>query len=99
MKDYYEILEVPPTASQETIREQYLLLIQAWHPDKFPKPAQKAKAEEKCKQINIAYGVLGDVQKRLRYDMELRAGPSRPVAEERRQAEEYWPRKQEPQGR
>ena len=62
MKDYYAILEIPPTASSEAIREQYLFLIQAWHPDKFRTAAQKAKAEEKCKQINIAYDILKDVQ-------------------------------------
>jgi CheY-like chemotaxis protein len=95
MKDYYAILEVPPTASQETIREQYLLLIQAWHPDKFPKPAQKAKAEEKCKEINIAYAVLKDARKRLKYDRDVRAGFS-PFREEakRREAEDRRPPRQ-----
>ncbi len=71
MKDYYAILEVPPNASQEEIREQYLLLIQAWHPDKFSNPAQKAKAEEKCKQINAAYEILKDAEKRARYDQDM----------------------------
>ncbi len=85
MKDYYAILEVSPTASQEAIREQYLLLIQAWHPDKFPNAAQKAKAEEKCKPINLAYEVLKDARKRARYDRELKGQPSRSGEEERRQ--------------
>lgn len=71
MKDYYEILEVPPTASSDAIREQYLFLIQAWHPDKFRTAAQKAKAEEKSKQINIAYGILKDARKRAEYDRGL----------------------------
>jgi CheY-like chemotaxis protein len=70
MTDYYAILEVTPDATPEEIREQYLLLIQAWHPDKFPNAAQKAKAEEKCKQINSAYDVLKDAEKRARYDRE-----------------------------
>ncbi len=72
MKDYYEILELPSDATQEEIREQYYFLIQAWHPDKFPRPAQKARAEEKSKEINIAYSVLKDVQKRAQYDSEHR---------------------------
>lgn len=76
MKDYYAILEVSATASQEMIREQYLLLIQAWHPDKFANPAQKAKAEEKCKQINAAYDVLKDAEKRLRYDRDVLHKPA-----------------------
>ncbi len=95
MKDYYAILDVPRTASQEAIREQYLLLIQAWHPDKFSTAAQKAKAEEKCKEINVAYGVLRDSRKRLRYDRELGEQPSRSRAEERNTpAEEERPHKQ-----
>ncbi len=72
MKDYYEILELPSDATQEEIREQYYFLIQAWHPDKFPRPAQKARAEERSKEINIAYSVLKDVQKRAKYDSEHR---------------------------
>ena len=98
MKDYYAILEVPPTASQETIKEQYHFLIQAWHPDKFSNPNQKAKAEEKSKEINAAYNVLKNPQKRAQYDIG-RNGQSSWVREEqkrqhaevqrqRRQAEE-----------
>ncbi len=94
MKDYYAILEVPPTASQETIREQYLLLIQAWHPDKFPNPAQRAKAEEKCKEINIAYDVLKDARKRLKYDRDVRGqSPGFGQAEKRDGTDEQRPRR------
>lgn len=94
MKDYYAILEVPTTASQDAIREQYLLLIQAWHPDKFPNPAQRAKAEEKCKEINIAYDVLKDARKRARYDRDTRAQSSGfGQAEKREGTDERRPRK------
>jgi curved DNA-binding protein CbpA len=72
-KDYYKILDVNFDASLEKIREQYLFLIQAWHPDKFRAPAQKAKAEEKTKEINEAYDTLSDIKKRARYDVEWRA--------------------------
>ncbi len=95
MKDYYAILEVPPTASPEAIREQYLFLMQAWHPDKFAKASQKAKAEEKCKEINNAYAVLGDAVKRARYDREL--GAPYPGPATRRQPAEPRPRKQSSQ--
>jgi curved DNA-binding protein CbpA len=89
MKDHYETLDVPPDASQDTIREQYLLLIQAWHPDKFSNPAQKAKAEEKSKEINAAYEVLKHAQKRAEYDRRRNAGSSLFNAEEaHKQAEE-----------
>ena len=88
MKDYYAILEVPPTATQEEIREQYYFLIQAWHPDKFRSPRQKAKAEEKSKEINIAYGVLKDIAKRAEYDGKLSGQTSRNVKPERQRPTE-----------
>jgi len=95
MRDYYAILEVSPTASQETIREQYLLLIQAWHPDKFSNTAQKAKAEEISKEINTAYDVLKNPQKRAIYDNN-RTGQSSKVREKQsqQQAEEQRRSKQ-----
>jgi CheY-like chemotaxis protein len=96
MKDHYAILEVPPTASHEAIREQYLLLIQAWHPDKFSKASQKAKAEEKCKEINAAYEVLKDAKTRAKYDRELRGESWQPSEEKRRkQSQEPRQRKQD----
>ncbi|HUH98280.1 MAG TPA: response regulator [Anaerolineales bacterium] len=93
MKDYYAILEVPPTATQEEIREQYFFLIQAWHPDKFRSPAQKAKAEEKSKEVNIAYGVLKDPAKRAEYDRKLSGQPSRVRHSERPRPPEEHPRR------
>jgi curved DNA-binding protein CbpA len=83
MKDYYLILEIEPDAPQDKIREQYLFLIQAWHPDKFPNPAQKTKAEEKTKDINAAYETLRNSVKRAEYDRSIRR--SKPG-----QAQQYW---------
>jgi CheY-like chemotaxis protein len=68
MHDHYDVLEVSPAASAEEIREQYLFLMQAWHPDKFASASHKRRAEEKCKQINAAYDVLRDADKRAEYD-------------------------------
>jgi curved DNA-binding protein CbpA len=70
-KNYYEILEVEPDASAEKIKEQYLFQVQAWHPDKFSKPDQKAKAEGITAQINAAYEVLRDPARRAEYDRNL----------------------------
>ena len=95
MKDYYAILEVPPTATQAEIREQYYFLIQAWHPDKFRNAEQKAKAEEKSKQVNIAYAVLKDSAKRAEYDRKLSGQPSRGRPAERPQPTEE-PRRRKP---
>jgi hypothetical protein len=73
MKDYYTILEVEPAASTEQIKAQYLFLTHAWHPDKFPTADLKAKAEEKIKEINEAYRVLGDPSKRASYEAAQRS--------------------------
>src|SRR6185503_17290643 len=87
MKDHYQILEVQPDASQAEIKEQYLFLIQAWHPDKFPNPAQKRKAEEKTKDINAAYEVLRNSVKRAEYDRSTRSSRPHPAQEHHRPAE------------
>ena len=86
MKNYYQILEVEPDAPPDQIREQYLFLIQAWHPDKFPNPAQKTKAEEKTKDINAAYEILRDAVKRAEYDQSTRASKPYQRQEYRRPA-------------
>ena len=62
--DYYETLGVPRDASQDAIRKSYRRLARQFHPD-----VNKSKgAEAKFKQVNEAYEVLGDAEKRKRYD-------------------------------
>ncbi len=70
MNDHYTILEIPIDANLEEIKSQWRLMVQAWHPDKFQNPTQKAKAEEKVKKINEAYEVLSNPIKRKQYDLE-----------------------------
>ena len=65
-KDYYEVLGVPKDATEEQIRKAYKKLALRWHPDK--NPDNKKEAEEKFKEINEAYSVLSDPQKRNNYD-------------------------------
>jgi hypothetical protein len=67
-KNYYEVLDVPSDASPQAIKEQYRFLLHAWHPDKFPNPQQKLRAQERTKEINEAYEILSDPQKRRQYD-------------------------------
>src|SRR5216110_1970287 len=64
-KDYYKTLGVARTASDEEIRKAFRKLARQYHPDVAK---DKKTAEEKFKEINEAYEVLGDPQKRKHYD-------------------------------
>jgi curved DNA-binding protein len=64
-KDYYKILGVNRNASKDEIKRAYRKLALKTHPDRNP---GDAKAEEKFKEINEAYQVLNDPEKRARYD-------------------------------
>jgi len=63
-RDYYEILGVPRNASEEEIRRAYRRLARQYHPDVNKEP----DAEAKFKEINEAYQVLSDAEKRAMYD-------------------------------
>lgn len=64
-KDYYRILGVDRNADEKTIKRAYRRLAVRHHPDKNPGDNQ---AEERFKEINEAYDVLGDATKRGKYD-------------------------------
>lgn len=70
-RDYYEVLGVQRTASEEELRRAFRRLARQYHPDVNKSP----DAEAKFKEINEAYEVLSDAQKRRMYDQFGHAGP------------------------
>ncbi|HET6893254.1 MAG TPA: molecular chaperone DnaJ [Pyrinomonadaceae bacterium] len=72
-RDYYEILGVSRTASDQEIKSAYRRLAVRYHPDKNP---NDASAEEKFKEAAEAYSVLADAEQRRRYDRFGHAGVS-----------------------
>jgi len=69
-KDYYSVLGVEKTASEDELRKAYRNLSKKYHPDlqQGKSDSEKKLAEEKFKEINEAYSVLGDKEKREKYD-------------------------------
>ncbi|MDP4133221.1 MAG: DnaJ domain-containing protein, partial [Bacillota bacterium] len=65
-KDYYEVLGVSKTATDEEIKKAYRSMAKKYHPD-LNKDDQET-AEKKFKEVNEAYEVLSDPQKKARYD-------------------------------
>ena len=70
-RDYYEVLGVSKTASDDEIKKAYRKLAVKYHPDKNPGDKE---AEAKFKEISEAHEVLSDKQKRARYDQFGHAG-------------------------
>lgn len=70
--DYYKILGVEKSASAEQLKKAYRKLALKYHPDK----CKEVDGEEKFKQVNAAYAVLSDPEKRKQYDMFGSEGPS-----------------------
>ena len=72
-KDYYAVLGVSKTATDKEITKTYRKLARKYHPDTNP---NNSAAENKFKEISVAYDVLGDEKRRKEYDEVRRAGPS-----------------------
>jgi DnaJ-class molecular chaperone len=66
-KDYYAVLGVAKNAQEKDIKSAYRKLARKWHPD--ANPNNQKEAEEKFKEISEAYEVLGDPEKRKKYDV------------------------------
>jgi DnaJ-class molecular chaperone len=72
MKDYYQILSIKENATQDDIKSAFRKLAFKYHPD--VNPGNEKQAEEKFKEINEAFGVLGDINRRQSYDFARRTG-------------------------
>ena len=78
-KDYYQVMGVPRTASQDEIKRAYRKLARKYHPD----VSKEKDAEEKFKELQEAHEVLKDPEKRAAYDQlgpDWRPGPGFPAA-------------------
>jgi molecular chaperone DnaJ len=85
-KDFYQVLGVPDSASQEDIKKAYRRLAKQYHPDANP---NNAKAAERFKEVSEAHSTLSDPEKRKQYDQMRRYGafdgmPRRPPGAGRR---------------
>src|SRR5690348_6851915 len=71
-RDHYEVLGVARDASEADIKKAYRKLARQYHPDRNPGDKQ---AEARFKEVQEAYDVLGDKNKRTQYDRFGHAGP------------------------
>lgn len=73
MKNYYDLLQVSPTASTEVIDSAWKALIRQCHPDSAgDNPKKKREYEERSRELNQAHDVLSDKKKRASYDTSLK---------------------------
>ncbi len=73
-RDYYEVLGVDKSVSDEDLKKAYRKLAKKYHPD--ANPDNRAEAEKNFKEVNEAYEVLSDPQKRKMYDQFGHSGPN-----------------------
>ena len=72
MVTHYETLGIPRTAKPEQIKRSYRGLVKRFHPDLFPAGSQaQAEAGERLRQVNAAYAILSNMQKKATYDAKL----------------------------
>lgn len=70
--NYYAILGVSVNASRDEINRSYRQLMRRIHPDRFPDPAERQRAEERAKEVNAAYAILSRPDIRREYDSAAR---------------------------
>jgi DnaJ family protein C protein 3 len=66
--NYYEVMEVRKGASVSEVKDAYRKMVRKWHPDRFPDPDEKRAAEKKMRNVNRAFDVIGNEEKKRMYD-------------------------------
>ena len=82
MANYYELLGIAKTASTAEVRQAYAQLAREKHPDRFPDPDAKLKAQQSFQEITAAFNTLSNDRSRGEYDKTLAAPPRPPIPEE-----------------
>lgn len=70
--NYYQLLDVSPTANKQEITRAYRAIMRKWHPDRV-RAEQRDHAEDLAKRVNHAYATLTDPVRRAQYDQTIRA--------------------------
>lgn len=73
MNNYYDLLEISHTASEEVIRAAYKAKVKQWHPDNFSGEREKEKATKMLQDLNEALEILTDAGKRRSYDERIKS--------------------------
>jgi curved DNA-binding protein CbpA len=74
---HYEVLGVRPNADADELRRAYLALARRHHPDRVPDIGARPASEARMREINEAWAVLGDPDRRRDYDAQLRTDARR----------------------
>lgn len=86
-KNYYDILEVNKNASPEVIEKAYKTLVKKYHPD-LQTDSSKEKAENKMKELNEAYEILSNTEKRQAYNSKLEESEKKSSSESKEPSHE-----------
>ena len=72
MTTHYHTLGIPTNATTERVKQAYRAFVKKFHPDLFPSESDaQAEAQKRIREVNVAYAVLSDPERRESYDAKL----------------------------